>query len=158
MWLCPSYSLAGASLCLDMGYFLKVAPAPCSHCSGAAQLPLLTLDMGYLLLATRQLQHHTVTTWGSWRTQTEPCAPGPRRKEQWPHKRLNQTCPLVSRSLQWRHGLVMAYCRVGGTECSSTCIGCFEGGHHYLHYLHHSLAPHKQQGGNTAPPISRKLD
>ena len=29
--------------------------------------------------------------------------------------------------------------RVGGTECSSACIGPFEGGHHYLHYLHHSL-------------------
>ena len=40
-----------------------------------------------------------------------------------------------------------------GTECSSTCIGSFEGGlsllpplstistYHYLHYLHHSLAP-----------------
>ena len=24
--------------------------------------------------------------------ETEPCAPGPRRKEQWPHKRLTQTC------------------------------------------------------------------
>ena len=30
------------------------------------------------------------------------CAPGPRRKEQWPHKRLTQTCPWVSRSLWWR--------------------------------------------------------
>ena len=27
-----------------------------------------------------------------------------------------------------------------GTECSSTCMGFFEGGHHYLHYLHHSLS------------------
>ena len=24
------------------------------------------------------------------------CTPGPRRKEQWPHKRLTQTCPWVS--------------------------------------------------------------
>ena len=68
------------------------------------------------------------------------CAPGPRRKEQWPHKRLTQTCPRVSRSLQQRHGSVVACCRVRGTECSSTCMGPFEGGHHYLHYLHHSLA------------------
>ena len=44
------------------------------------------------------------------------------------------------------------------TECSSTCMGSFEGGHHYLHYLHHSLATGKQQGGNTAPAINRKLD
>ena len=30
--------------------------------------------------------------------------------------------------------------QVGGTDCSSTCMGSFEGGHQYLHYLHHSLA------------------
>ena len=29
----------------------------------------------------------------------------------------------------------------GGLDCSSTCVRSFEGGHHYLHYLHHSLAP-----------------
>ena len=34
---------------------------------------------------------------------------------------------------------MVACCRVGGTECSSVCMGPFEGGHHYLHYLHHSL-------------------
>ena len=34
---------------------------------------------------------------------------------------------------------MVACYRVGGTECSSTCMGPFEGGHHYLHYLHHSL-------------------
>ena len=45
-----------------------------------------------------------------------------------------------------------------GTECSSACMGPFEGGHHYLHYLHHSLGPDKEQGGNKAPPINRKLD
>ena len=27
--------------------------------------------------------------------------------------------------------------RVGGTEGSSMCMGAFEGGCHYLHYLHH---------------------
>ena len=31
----------------------------------------------------------------------------------------------------------------GGTECSSTCMGPFEGTRHYLHYFHHSLAPGK---------------
>ena len=35
---------------------------------------------------------------------------------------------------------MVACCRAGGTECNSTCMGSFEGGRHYLHYLHHSLA------------------
>ena len=38
------------------------------------------------------------------------------------------------------------------------CMGPFEGGRHYLHYLHHSLSQVKQQGRNAAPPINRKLD
>ena len=33
----------------------------------------------------------------------------------------------------------VACCRVGGSECSSAYMGSFEGGHHYFHYLHHSL-------------------
>ena len=40
-------------------------------------------------------------------------------------------------------GLVVAYCRVGVTDCSSACVGPFEIGCHYLHYLHHSVAPGK---------------
>ena len=37
-------------------------------------------------------------------------------------------------------GSVAACCTVGGTECSSSCMGSFEGGHHYLHYLHHNFS------------------
>ena len=47
----------------------------------------------------------------------------------WPREILGQ-----------RHGSAVACCRVWDTECSSVCMGSFEGGHHYLHYLHHSLA------------------
>ena len=57
------------------------------------------------------------------------CAPGPRRKEQWPHKRLTQTSPWGSRSLWWRQRLALACCRAGGTECRSACMGPFEGDH-----------------------------
>ena len=35
------------------------------------------------------------------------------------------------------------------------CMGSFEGGPHYHHYLHHSLASGKYQGENTAPPVNR---
>ena len=53
---------------------------------------------------------------------TTVCTPGPRRRDQWPHKRLTQTCLWVTRSLQWRRGLAVACCRVGGTECISACL------------------------------------
>ena len=78
--------------------------------------------------------------------------PVPRRKEQWPHKRLTQTCPWVSRSLQWRRGLAVTCFRVGGIECSSACMGPSEGGHHYIHYLHHSLAPGNNIKGTQPHP------
>ena len=35
---------------------------------------------------------------------------------------------------------MVACYRVRGIKCSSTCMGSFEGGHHYLHYLHHSFS------------------
>ena len=48
--------------------------------------------------------------------------------------------------------------RVGGTECSSACIGPFEGGHHYLHYLHHNLASGQITGREHSATLQRKLD
>ena len=57
------------------------------------------------------------------------CIPGPRRKEQWPHKRLTQTCLWMPRSLQERSELGVACCSVEGSR----------GGIHYLKYLHHIL-------------------
>ena len=54
----------------------------------------------------------------AWRAQTEPCVPGRRRKDQWSHKRLTQTCLWVSRSLWRRRGSSVPCCRAGGTECS----------------------------------------
>ena len=80
-----------------------------------------------------------------------------RRREQGPHKRLTQTCTWVSRSLWWRRGSVVSCCRVGGTECSSACMGPFEVGRHYLHYLLHSLASH-QTTGREHSLTNRKLD
>ena len=40
----------------------------------------------------------------------------------------------MPRSLQQRCGFLVACCWVGGTECSSTSMGSFEGNRHYLHY------------------------
>ena len=33
-----------------------------------------------------------------------------------------------------------------GTECGSACTGHFEGGRHYLYYLHHSLVSGQTTG------------
>ena len=48
----------------------------------------------------------------SWRTQTKRCAHRTREKEQWPHKKLTQISPWVSRSLRKRPGSEVACCRV----------------------------------------------
>ena len=40
--------------------------------------------------------------------------------------------PWVSRSLRQRSGSMVACCKVGA-QCSSECMGRFEGGHLYLH-------------------------
>ena len=38
-----------------------------------------------------------------------------------------------------------------GTECSCVCMGPFEGGHNYLHYLHRSLASGQKTGREHSP-------
>ena len=69
-----------------------------------------------------------------------------------------ETCLLVSSNLQWRHGLVVACCRVRGTEHDSVCMGPFEGGHHYLHYLHHNLVSGQKTGRGHSPAHQQKIE
>ena len=85
------------------------------------------------------------------------CSPGPRRKEQWSNKRLTQTCLWVSKSPHQRCGLSVAWCRIEGTECSSVCMRPFEGGHHYLHYLHHNLVSGQSTGREHSPTHWQKI-
>ena len=66
--------------------------------------------------------------------------------------------PVSVQEPQQRSGSAVACCNAGDTECSRARMGPFEGGRRYLHDLHHSLASVKQLGGDTAPPINRKLD
>ena len=75
------------------------------------------------------------------------CAPGSRRKEQWPHNRLGQTCLWVSRSLWQRHGSTVACCGVRGSEYNSAGISPFEGGRHY----HHCLRANNREGTQPCP-------
>ena len=44
-----------------------------------------------------------------------------------------------------------------GTECSSACMGPFDRGHHYLHYLHHSLASGQTTGREHSPAHHQKV-
>ena len=105
-------------------------------------LPELTQDWGNRLLEG---------------TNKSLCALGPRRKEQWPHKRLTQTCLWVSSSLWQRCGSAVVWVRVGDTECGRAFMGPFEEGCHYLHYLHHSLASGQTTGRKHSPTHQQKI-
>ena len=86
------------------------------------------------------------------------CTPGPGRKEQGPEKRLTQTCLWVSRSLRWRRGLAVYCCRVEALSAAvHACKGSFEGGHHYLHYLHHSLVSRQTKRREHSPAHQQKI-
>ena len=82
------------------------------------------------------------------------CTPRPRKKEQWPHKRLTQICSWVSKSLWQRSGLAVACCRVRGMECTSAWNLLKE---IYLHYLHHSLASGQTTGREHSPANQQKI-
>ena len=76
--------------------------------------------------------------------------PGARRKEQCPTRNWIRLACYV-----WqRCGSTVACCSVWSTEYKSGGLSPFEGGPHYHHYPHHSLA----SGQNTVLPINRKLD
>ena len=53
--------------------------------------------------------------------------------------------------------VAVACCRVRGAECRSTCMGPFEGGRHYLHYLHHSLASGQTTGREHSPAHQQNI-
>ena len=53
--------------------------------------------------------------------------------------------------------VTVACCRAGATECGSACMGPFEGGHHYLLYLHHSLASGQTTGREHSPAHQQKI-
>ena len=47
--------------------------------------------------------------------------------------------------------------RVGDTECGSLCTEPFAEGHHYLHYLQHSLVPGQTTGREHRPAHQQKI-
>ena len=47
--------------------------------------------------------------------------------------------------------------QVRGTKCDSVCTEPFEGGRHYLHFLHHSLVSGQTTGGEQSPTHRQKV-
>ena len=47
--------------------------------------------------------------------------------------------------------------QTGSTKYSSTCLGPFEGGCHYLHYLYHSLISGQTTGREPSPTHQQKI-
>ena len=83
--------------------------------------------------------------------------PGPRRKEQWHHKRVSQTCLWVS--LQQTHGLTVTCWGVRGTDYNSPGSMLAQGLLKEVTITPTRDWPQaKLQEGNAAPPISIKLN
>ena len=81
---------------------------------------------------------------------------GPRKKKQWSHKRLSQTCLWVFGSLWQRCGSTAACFGVGDNDCLSpvrTSISPFRGG---CHYPYHSLASSQTIGREHKPIHQQK--
>ena len=75
----------------------------------------------------------------SWRAQIKPCG---HHDPQQRSSDSTETDPDLHVSVQESpvEAWLVACHRFGGTACNSACMGPFEGVHHYLNYLHHSLA------------------
>ena len=55
----------------------------------------------------------------------------------------------------WIHGGLLQ--DWGHSVEQSACMGPFEGGHHYLHYLHHSLASGQTTGREHSSTHQQKI-
>ena len=120
-----------------MGYLLIAVPVPLQM-----QFQCLPSFWGFSVLGHGVSAHShssTVQLPLQWHAAAAPGEKSSDPTRDWP--RLACKCPGVSGGgVGWRCGSAVACCRVGGTECSSGGMGPLEGGHHYLHYLHHSFS------------------
>ena len=93
-----------------------------------------------------------------WKAQTEPCVhQDSQEKGTMTPQETDPDLPVRVQESWQRCRLVVISCRVRGTECSSACMGPFEAGHHYLHYLHHSLASGQITGTEHSPALQQKI-
>ena len=84
------------------------------------------------------------------------CTLEPRRKEQWPHKRLSQTCLCVL-AVSGR-GMGQQCPAEGSAALTTTVLGglCVEGGCHYCHCPYHRMASGQTTGRENSPTHQQK--
>ena len=80
-----------------------------------------------------------------------------RRKEQWPHKWLTQTCQLEFRSFREVMGRQWPAASWGHCSAQQCLHGTFWGGHHYLYYLHNNLDSDQTTGREHSPAHQQKI-
>ena len=164
------FSVEGRGLCSlkpnygggneDMGTFFKRSHA-CTAILSAPNLLQATADprlhqtLGHTQASLAQsLVGSLLLSPGSWCTQGSVCA------------LQEPVSPVLCKF--WRlyggvHGDLLglchtqACCRAGDTECSNACMGLFEGGRHYLHYLHQSLASGQKHSPDHQQKIGLKV-
>ena len=142
VWVSPAEAWVSSGLPPRQGLWLKQI-WEARHVSPTIEPPELTQDWGNRLLEG---------------TNKTLCTSGSRRKDQWPHKRLTQTCLWVFMSLHQRYGSVVACYRVGSTGCGNGSTRPFEDVSIIFITFTIVWPEVKQQRGNIAPPIKRKLD
>ena len=83
------------------------------------------------------------------------CAPGPKEKGAVTPQETNPDLTVsVQKSLA--EGWINS-CLLQGQGHNSACTRPFEGGHHYLHYLHYSLASGQTTGREHSPAHQQKI-
>ena len=94
----------------------------------------------------------------SWSAQTKPFVhqnPGERSSD--PPEETDPDLLVSAQQSPVETWLVVACCRVRDTEQNSVCMGHFEGGHHFLHYLHHNLVSGQTTGKEHSPAHQQKI-
>ena len=125
-------TLGAADLAVAYALLEEVAINP------TIELPDLTQDRGNRLLEG---------------TNKTLCMPGSRRKEQWPQEADPDLPVSVQESLAeaWvGRGLLQG-------RGHTACLGPLEGGRHYLHHLHGSLASGQTTGREHSPAHQQKI-
>ena len=147
VWVSPAEIQVSSGLPLKQG--LWVQQTWVCHKSSWRRSPLTPPQKHQNILRTEETD--------SWRAQTKTCVcqdPVGRSSDptrDWP--RIARECPRVSgQGVGWWWA-----CRIGSPECSRACTQPFEGGHHYLYYLHQCLASGQTTGREHSPAHQQKI-